>query len=42
LRQCLSERAGVPPEFNLHEVFAILRAYYAEQDASTSVPSKLG
>jgi sulfate adenylyltransferase len=34
LRQWLSEGAEVPPEFSRPEVLAILRAYYAEQDAA--------
>jgi len=34
LRQWLSEGAEVPPEFSRPEVLAILRAYYAGQDAA--------
>ena len=41
LRKWLSEGAEVPPEFSRPEVLAILREYYAEQDASQKVEAKL-
>jgi sulfate adenylyltransferase len=41
LRKWLSEGAQVPPEFSRPEVLAILREYYAEQDASQRVEVKL-
>ena len=36
LRKWLSEGQEVPPEFSRPEVLEILRAYYAETDASPS------